>query len=128
MESMRALKRRLYDVVYKHMVRDADSLTIVGVGDRADRWVGQLSASTVDGPNAAAVTVVSFSTVFTLLLTVVAALGVFNAVLLTTRERRRDLGMLKSIGMTPRQVVTMTVTSVATLGAQRWPALRRHGQ
>jgi putative ABC transport system permease protein len=92
--------------------------TDAGAFERAVRTIDpQLSASTVDGPNAAAVTVVSFSTVFTLLLTIVAALGVFNAVLLTTLERRRDLGMLKSIGMTPRQVVTMTVTSVAALGA-----------
>ncbi|MGA5699751.1 FtsX-like permease family protein [Peterkaempfera bronchialis] len=63
------------------------------------------------------VAVVGFSTVFTVLLTVVAALGVFNTVLLNIRERRRDLGMLKSIGMTPRQVVAMTVTSAAGLGA-----------
>ncbi|MBT3155188.1 ABC transporter permease [Streptomyces sp. CHD11] len=48
---------------------------------------------------------------------VLASLGVFNTVLLNTRERRRDLGMLKSIGMTPRQVVVMTVASVAGLGA-----------
>ncbi|WP_137989254.1 ABC transporter permease [Streptomyces vilmorinianum] len=66
--------------------------------------------------NAATTTVVGFSTVFTVLLSVVAALGVFNTVLLNTRERRRDLGMLKSIGMTPRQVVLMTVTSVAGPG------------
>ncbi|WP_412075107.1 FtsX-like permease family protein [Streptomyces xanthophaeus] len=75
-----------------------------------------LSVSMEDGGNAATVTVVTFSTVFTVLLTVVASLGVFNTVLLNTRERRRDLGMLKSIGMTPRQVVAMTVTSVAGLG------------
>ncbi|MDH6129495.1 putative ABC transport system permease protein [Kitasatospora sp. GP82] len=60
--------------------------------------------------------VISFSTIFTVLLSVVAALGVFNTVLLNIRERRRDLGMLKSIGMTPRQVVAMTVASVAGLG------------
>ena len=59
---------------------------------------------------------VVFATVFTVLLSAVAALGVFNTVLLTTRERRRDLGMLKSIGMTPRQVVAMVVTSMALLG------------
>lgn len=35
---------------------------------------------------------------------------------LNTRERRRDLAMLKSIGMTPRQVTLMTVTSMAALG------------
>ncbi|MBZ4323061.1 ABC transporter permease [Streptomyces sp. SCA2-4] len=68
-------------------------------------------------PNTTATTVISVSTAFTVLLTVVAALGVFNTVLLNTRERRRDLGMLKSIGMTPRQVVMMTVTSVAASGA-----------
>ncbi|MFK3729453.1 ABC transporter permease [Streptomyces sp. NPDC088090] len=66
--------------------------------------------------NAATTTVVGFATVFTVLLSAVAALGVFNTVLLNTRERRRDLGMLKSIGMTPRQVVLMTVTSVAGPG------------
>ncbi|MGK4580599.1 FtsX-like permease family protein [Kitasatospora sp. HPMI-4] len=60
--------------------------------------------------------VITFSTIFTVLLCVVASLGVFNTVLLTVRERRRDLGMLKSIGMTPRQAVAMTVTSVAWLG------------
>ncbi|MFE2326972.1 FtsX-like permease family protein [Streptomyces sp. NPDC059385] len=75
-----------------------------------------LSTSVGGGGNAATVTVVTFSTVFTVLLTLVASLGVFNTVLLNTRERRRDLGMLKSIGMTPRQVVLMTVTSVAGLG------------
>ncbi|MHC6630659.1 FtsX-like permease family protein [Streptomyces globosus] len=61
--------------------------------------------------------VVGFASVFTVLLTSAAALGVFNTVLLTVRERRRDLGMLKSIGMTPRQVMVMTVSSVAALGA-----------
>jgi putative ABC transport system permease protein len=64
----------------------------------------------------ATTTVVTFASVFTALLTVVAALGVFNTVLLNIRERRRDLGMLKSIGMTPRQVTVMTVSSVAVLG------------
>lgn len=57
-----------------------------------------------------------FSTVITLVLSLVAALGVFNTVLLNTRERRRDLGMLKSVGMTPRQVITMIVTSMTLLG------------
>ncbi|WP_327092383.1 ABC transporter permease [Nonomuraea sp. NBC_01738] len=62
-------------------------------------------------------TVVGFASVFAMLLTLVASLGVFNTVLLNTRERRRDLGMLKSIGMTPWQVTAMTTTSMALLGA-----------
>jgi len=56
-------------------------------------------------------------TLLTLMLGTVAALGVFNTVVLNTRERRRDLGMLKSIGMTPAQVTLMVVTSMAALGA-----------
>ncbi|WP_223167093.1 ABC transporter permease [Nonomuraea sp. SYSU D8015] len=63
------------------------------------------------------VAIISATSIFTLLLGAVAALGVFNTVLLNTRERRRDLGVLKSIGMTPRQVTVMMVTSMAALGA-----------
>ncbi|MCC9310855.1 ABC transporter permease [Kitasatospora sp. RB6PN24] len=68
------------------------------------------------GATAPTVSVIGFTTVFSILLGSVAALGVFNTVLLNVRERRRELGMLKSIGMTPRQVTAMTVTSVAGLG------------
>jgi putative ABC transport system permease protein len=45
--------------------------------------------------------VVVTASLLTLMLGVLAALGVFNTVVLNTRERRRDLGMLKSIGMPP---------------------------
>lgn len=62
------------------------------------------------------VIVVSFSTVLATLLAIVAGLGVLNTVALNVHERRRDLGMLKSIGMTPRQVVAMMVTSMAAVG------------
>src|SRR5258706_16187257 len=62
------------------------------------------------------VSVVTISVAFSLMIATVSALSVFNTVLLNVRERRRDLGMLKSIGMTPRQVVIMMVTSMAALG------------
>jgi ABC-type lipoprotein release transport system permease subunit len=63
-----------------------------------------------------ALTVIGFSSALALLLALVAAIGVFNTVVLNVRERRRDLGMLKSIGMTPRQVVAMVLTSMALVG------------
>ncbi|WP_257003816.1 ABC transporter permease [Streptomyces sp. SA15] len=69
------------------------------------------------GPNTTTQTIVGSASVLTLMLAVVAGLGVFNTVVLNTRDRRRDLGVLKSIGMTPRQVTVMTVTSMAVLGA-----------
>ena len=53
----------------------------------------------------------------TLLVVVVAGLGVFNTALLNTREQTREIGILKTIGMTPRQVRLMVVASLAGLGA-----------
>ncbi|MGW2253095.1 FtsX-like permease family protein [Kitasatospora sp. NPDC001660] len=52
----------------------------------------------------------------TLLLIAVAGLGVLNTVLLDTRERVHDLGVLKSLGMSPRQTVGMVLTSVCGSG------------
>ncbi|SPT50295.1 ABC transporter permease [Actinomadura madurae] len=54
---------------------------------------------------------------FSLIICTTAALGVLNSVVLSARERARDLGVLKAIGMSPRQVVLMMVTSMAALGA-----------
>ncbi|MFC9971631.1 FtsX-like permease family protein [Spirillospora sp. NPDC127200] len=51
-----------------------------------------------------------------LLISAACALGVLNSVVLTTRERGRDLGVLKALGMTPPQVVAMTVVSMTALG------------
>lgn len=101
----------------EYEVRLAVGADVPAYVEAAEAVDPDLRVSVLDGRNAATVTVVAFSSVFTVLLSTVAALGVFNTVLLSIRERRRDLGMLKSIGMTPRQVVAMTVTSVAGVGA-----------
>ena len=52
----------------------------------------------------------------TLLLCGVAALGVLNTVVLTTRERIHEIGVLKALGMTPGQTRTMVITSMVGLG------------
>jgi len=41
--------------------------------------------------------------------------GVFNTLLLNTRERIRDTAILKAVGMTPRQVVVMVAASAGVL-------------
>ena len=43
----------------------------------------------------------------TWLVIVLAAIGVFATLLMQARERARDLGIHKALGMTPRQVITM---------------------
>jgi putative ABC transport system permease protein len=52
----------------------------------------------------------------TILIMVVAGLGVLNTVALQIRERAHDIGVLKAIGMTPRQTLAMLVCSVAAAG------------
>jgi putative ABC transport system permease protein len=64
-------------------------------------------------------TFILFNTVIAglaLVLTAIAVAGVFNTVILTTREKVRDVAILKAVGMAPGQVVTMVVASVAVLG------------
>ncbi len=50
----------------------------------------------------------------TILVAVLAGLGVLNSVLMLTRERVHDLGVFKAVGMTPRQIIaTVTCWAVA---------------
>jgi len=49
----------------------------------------------------------SYIRLLTLMMAILAGLGVLNSVLMVTRERVHDLGVFKAIGMTPRQTVTM---------------------
>jgi putative ABC transport system permease protein len=62
------------------------------------------------------VTLNALSAVLTLMLVAVAALGVLGGVLLDTRERVREIGVHKALGMTPRQTVAMVLTSVVVTG------------
>jgi putative ABC transport system permease protein len=45
----------------------------------------------------------------------IAVAGIFNTVLLNTRERVRDTATLKAIGMSPRQVIGMVAASAGFL-------------
>ncbi|WP_405674582.1 FtsX-like permease family protein [Streptomyces sp. NBC_01511] len=58
----------------------------------------------------------TLTAILTLLLVTVAGLGVLNGVVLDTHERVRDLGIHKALGMTPRQIVGMVLTSVVLSG------------
>ncbi|MEO5875687.1 MAG: ABC transporter permease [Streptosporangiaceae bacterium] len=59
---------------------------------------------------------VGLISVLTLGLAAVAGLGVFNTVVLNTRDRTRDFGILKSLGSTPRQIMVLVLTSMVALG------------
>lgn len=46
----------------------------------------------------------------------IAIVGSFNTVLLNSRERVRDTAILRSLGMSPRQVLAMVIASAALIG------------
>jgi putative ABC transport system permease protein len=75
-----------------------------------------LQPATNDGVDTIEKVMISVISTLTGMLVVVAALGVFNAAVMTTRERRRDLGVLKAIGLTPGQLVSVVVTAMGALG------------
>ncbi|MFI1419207.1 FtsX-like permease family protein [Streptomyces sp. NPDC020731] len=58
----------------------------------------------------------AMAVLLTLMLVIVAGLGVLNSVVLDTRERVHDLGVCKAIGMTPRQTVGLVLAPVAAIG------------
>jgi putative ABC transport system permease protein len=66
--------------------------------------------------NGELIAVITLIALLTILLVVVAGLGVLNTVVLQLRERVHDLGVFKSVGMTPRQAIAMVVCSVTLIG------------
>ncbi|MGY1577341.1 ABC transporter permease [Streptomyces sp. MN13] len=75
-------------------------------------------ATTVSPPEREGVLLImeAMAVLLTLMLVSVAGLGVLNSVVLDTRERVHDLGVCKAIGMTPRQTVSLVLSSVAAIG------------
>jgi putative ABC transport system permease protein len=62
------------------------------------------------------VAITTLATLLTLLIVSVAGLGVLNTVALQVRERARDIGIFKALGMTPRQTLTFVTCSVGITG------------
>ncbi|MCY1138031.1 FtsX-like permease family protein [Actinoplanes sp. Pm04-4] len=74
-------------------------------------------ADTLDHqPDEMVIIVNTLTGLLSLLLIVVAGLGVLNTIVLETRERVHDLGVHKALGMTPRQTTLMVVASVVVTG------------
>jgi putative ABC transport system permease protein len=118
-------------------VLDWSTLSAVDPGAEPDRYVVQLIPGSDADAYAAAVgaqeptflTVTSnqaaqestsdtINTINALMsvLGLIAAAGVFSTMLLHVRERSRDVAILKAVGMSPRQLLAMVLTSSAVLG------------
>jgi putative ABC transport system permease protein len=87
-----------------------------GYAQAVDAALGSGYAAAVNDNNKGLPIVLGLIAALTLLLAVVAGLGVLNTVALQARERVHDLGVFKVVGMTPAQAITMVVCWVAGTG------------
>lgn len=79
--------------------------------------LGVTAAHGGDGSKSGTIVVLNALTAaLTLMLVAVAGLGVLNTVMLETRERVREIGVAKALGMTPGQTVAMVLASVTVIG------------
>ena len=93
-------------------------------GTRPQAYANAVSAALGAGYESAVISsggrelqaVLTLVTMLTALIIAVAGLGVLNTVALQVRERAHSIGVLKAVGMTPRQALAMTVCSVALAG------------
>jgi len=99
-----------YDVSLKPGTNAQDYADTVSVA------LGKSFAVDVNAGSSALIAVVSLVTMLTILIAVVAGFGVLNTVILQVRERAHAIGVLKAVGMIPRQTLVMIVCSVAATG------------
>jgi putative ABC transport system permease protein len=79
--------------------------------------LGVPAMATVRGATDDTITIMlALVSTLTLLLASVSALGVFNTVILNTRDQMHEIGVLKAIGTTPHQVRTMVMSTVTGIG------------
>jgi putative ABC transport system permease protein len=78
--------------------------------------LGTSLAVTVSTGQAHLVAVITLVTMLTILIMVVAGLGVLNTVALQVREQAHAIGVFKAVGMIPRQTLLMITCSVAVTG------------
>jgi putative ABC transport system permease protein len=75
------------------------------------------SANRIHGSVSPVDTLNSVMLVLAAVLALIAVAGVFNTLLLNTRERARETAVLKALGMTPLQVLAMVAASAVLLGS-----------
>ena len=93
-------------------------------GSNVDAYVKRLTAAQPDllgvqaansGNTAFLATIAGILFVIAFVIALIAVAGIFNTLLLNTRERVRDTATLKALGMSPRQVIVMVAASAGFL-------------
>ncbi|GAA3942156.1 ABC transporter permease [Actinoplanes auranticolor] len=93
-----------------------DAATYASGLETALRSLGAAAVPVEHGTDELVLIIDTLTALLSVMLVVVAGLGVLNVVVLDTRERVHDLGVHKALGMTPRQTTTMVISSVLVTG------------
>jgi putative ABC transport system permease protein len=103
-------------VVQLRPVADTDTYAAAVQAQEPDSLTVTPNRAAHEATNDTINTVNGLMSVLVLVLGLIAAAGVFATMLLQVRERSRDIAILKAVGMSPRQLLTMVMTSSAVLG------------
>jgi putative ABC transport system permease protein len=117
--SIAALQPQMDPLSYQFNVRLKPGVKRDDYIQAVNRDLEPFGVSATRNSNKLSDTVVSMDALtgaLTILLLSVAGLGVLNTAVLDTRERVHDLGVLKALGMSPRQTTVMIITSVSGVG------------
>jgi putative ABC transport system permease protein len=117
--SIAALQPQMDPLSYQFNVRLKPGVKRDDYIQAVNRDLEPFGVSATRNSNKLSDTVVSMDALtgaLTILLLSVAGLGVLNTAVLDTRERVHDLGVLKALGMSPRQTTAMIITSVSGVG------------
>ena len=87
-----------------------------GLGDALQKYGAVVGPNNASSHSGTILALNALTGLLSLTLVFVAGLAVLNTVVLDTRDRVHDIGIYKALGMTPRQVVGMTVGSVLPSG------------
>jgi putative ABC transport system permease protein len=112
MPSMDLLTRSGYEVTLQSGVSaDAFAQTLQQL------TAGRIGVKVYDlSPPPAVTEAVGIMMILSVVLMAIGAVGILNAMLLSTRERFRELGTLKAIGLTPGQMVRSVIEGAVVLG------------
>jgi putative ABC transport system permease protein len=115
--TLRTAEPELAPEVFLVSVRPGtDAATYASGLETALRSLGAAALPVEHGTDELVLIIDTLTALLSIMLVVVAGLGVLNVVVLDTRERVHDLGVHKALGMTPRQTTTMVISSVLVTG------------
>jgi len=98
------------------LTRGTNTQSYVGSLNTALQSLGVTAQPNTGHLSSSALAMEGLTALLSAMLVAVAGLGVLTTVVLDTRERVRDFGILKALGMSPRQTIGTVLTSVTLAG------------